>query len=97
MAFFPYSLTSFDDTDATEATLEFVGNSTAHPIRTLSDLGSIKGTGSRLRWGFDNGDGSGFELTGFVSGQAEAQFRRGTDNVNGLPITFETLNLTFSI
>lgn len=84
---FPYPLLSFDDTVGTEATLDFVGNSTAYPIRTLDSIGELEGVGTRLRWGFDNGDGSGFELTGFISGQASSDFTRGTDRINGRPLT----------
>ena len=90
---FPYSLTSFDDTVATEATLDFAGNNTAHPLRYLGDLGQVNSAGTRLRWGFDNGDGSGFELTGFVSGEGEANFTRGVSSVAGVPLSQELLNL----
>lgn len=93
---FPYPLLPFDEIDPLEADLDLVASSAAYPIRTLADVGAPSSVGTRIKWGYDNGDGSGLELAGFYSGEGHSTFTSGTDNINGFPINVisAAINLT---
>lgn len=90
---FPYPLLSFDEQDAVEADLDLVASNAAYPIRTLADIPQDSLFGSRIRWGFDNQDGSGFELSVYHLGDNDAKFSLGTDNLGGVPLTPTLINV----
>lgn len=59
-----------------------------YPIHNLGALyGDSTSDGVKLRYGFTNEDGTGWNATGFLTNQIELGFQRGTDNINGIPIT----------
>ena len=83
---FPYPFLSDDAAPTTGADLEAYVRNDVHPVRTLRDLGEANSLGLRLRWGWDNGDGSGAEFFGLYSGQASNDLTRGIDSYRGMDI-----------
>ena len=83
---FPYPFLAEDAQPATSADLSAFVRNDLFPVRTLGILGKGRSVGTRLKWGFDNGDGTGVEFRGFYSGQVDASFERGLDEYQGMPI-----------
>lgn len=65
------------------------------PIRSTGALPQPDGqAGLQLKWGFENEDGSGFMITGWMGDEANPIFRRGYETINGVPVTRDlTLDL----
>lgn len=79
-------------TSATAWTAQEIGY--AFPIHNLGALyGDATSDGVKLRYGFTNEDGTGWNATGFWANDGELGFQRGTDNVNGMPISQTLLTL----
>lgn len=66
---------------------------TVFPIHTTGALaGGLDSDGIKLRWGFQNEDGTGWAVSGFWANETNMGFQRGTDNINGIPITQELIS-----
>ena len=85
---FPYPFLSEDDSPGTGADLvTTVLNRPLFPVRTTDDItGDEHATGGlRLTWGFDEADGTGFEISAFVSGETNEKFEQGIEPNLGFP------------
>jgi len=74
-----------------EPTSTFEFNNSLFPIRGMDQFGNYKSTGLQANWGFFNEDGSGMSVGGFWTGVSTQNFTMGTDTINGVKITQDTI------
>ncbi|QDT32077.1 hypothetical protein [Thalassoglobus polymorphus] len=59
-----------------------------YPIRNTNQMSNLGRTlGTQIRWGFENEDGTGLQLTGWWAFDDSAHFKSGSDEINGVPVT----------
>ena len=86
---FPYPFISDETDPATgDDLITTVLNEPLFPVRTTDDISGDEHSsgGVRLTWGWDEADGTGFELSGFFMAQTDEEFRMGTPPTSGIPI-----------
>ena len=85
---FPYPFIADDADPVTgEDLVTTVLNSPLYPVRTTNAISSDEHStgGVRLTWGFDDADGTGFEISAYYAAPTDEQFIRGVQR-DGFPL-----------
>jgi hypothetical protein len=64
------------------------------PIHSTGVMPNETNAGLEARWGFDDADGMGMMLSGFYLAPKTQLFQRGTDVINGVPVTPDMVTRT---
>ena len=87
-AVFPYAFFSDDIAPVNGDDLDFVVlNDGIFPVRSTADIsGNQQSGGLRLTWGWDEADGTGFDLSAFWAAESLDRYQRGLNPNTGFPI-----------